>query len=122
MEEEKNMRGLEVQLMELEGIIMVKLNGTLDTNTSLKAEKVFKEVLAQGHNMILVNFELLDFISSAGLRVLLSTAKSLQGKGSVTLCNMNVEVREVLEMTGLVDLVFKVFHTEEEALDRLIND
>lgn len=95
-------------------IVILKLSGKLDTNTSPEAETVFNQVLAVGHHKILVNFQDLDYMSSAGLRVLLGTAKQLQGKGAVALCNMNDEVHEVLEMTGLADLIFKVFKSEEE--------
>lgn len=110
---------MQIEQREHEGKIILKLSGKLDTNTSPEAETVFNRVLADGHHRILVNFQDLDYISSSGLRVLLGTAKKLQGKGSVALCNMNNEVREVLEMTGLADLIFKVFPSEEEGLNSL---
>ena len=107
---------MQIEQREQEGKVILKLSGKLDTNTSPEAETVFNKVLEAGHNKILVNFQDLDYMSSAGLRVLLGTAKQLQGRGAVALCNMNDEVREVLEMTGLADLIFKVFQSEEEGL------
>src|SRR5210317_1329921 len=107
---------MQIEKREHEGKIILILTGKLDTNTSPEAETVFNQVLAEGHHKILVNFQDLDYMSSAGLRVLLGTAKQLQGKGAVALCNMNDDVREVLEMTGLADLIFKVFKSEEDGL------
>lgn len=107
---------MNVEITEKDQIAILKFSGKLDTNTSPEADTYFKKTLENGHVKILVDFENLDYMSSAGLRVLLGTAKQLQGKGAVGICSMNNEVKEVLEMTGLADLVFKVFKNEEEAL------
>ena len=107
---------MEVKIVEKDQLVILRFSGKLDTNTSSEADTYFKKVLEEGHVKILVDFEQLDYMSSAGLRVLLSTAKQLQGKGGVGISSMNDDVREVLEMTGLADLVFKVFKNEEEAL------
>lgn len=110
---------MKIEVTEKDQIVILRFTGKLDTNTSLEAGTYFKKVLEDGHVNILVDFEQLDYISSAGLRVLLSTAKQIQGKGAVGICSMNDEVREVLEMTGLADLIFKIFKNEEEALNGL---
>jgi len=107
---------MELQTTTKDKIAIVTFSGNLDTNTSPKADVYLKGVLEKGHTHILANFEELEYMSSAGLRVLLSTAKQVQGRGGVGICCMNDEVRQVLEMTGLADLVFKVFNNEEEAL------
>lgn len=107
---------MEIKVNEKDQMVILRFSGKLDTNTSPEADVFFKKVLEEGHVKVLVDFEHLDYMSSAGLRVLLSAAKQLQGKGAVGICSMNDDVREVLEMTGLADLVFKVFHNEEEAL------
>jgi anti-sigma B factor antagonist len=119
MEEQLKPKIMEIEQREHEGKLILKLSGKLDTNTSPEAETVFNKVLADGYHKILVNFQNLDYMSSAGLRVLLGTAKQLQGKGTVALCNMNDDVREVLEMTGLADLIFKIYPSEKEGLNNL---
>jgi anti-sigma B factor antagonist len=111
---------MEIKTKEKDQLVIVKFAGNLDTNTAPKADKHLKEILKEGHVKILVDFEDLDYMSSAGLRVLLSAAKEVQGKkGGVGICSMNDEVRQVLEMTGLAGLVFKVFQNEEEGLAKL---
>lgn len=111
---------IQIETKEKDKVAIVKVSGNLDTNTSPEADKYLKEVLKAGHVKILVNFEGLEYMSSAGLRVLLGTAKEVQGKkGAVGICSMNDEVHSVLEMTGLAGLVFKVFQDEEEGLTKL---
>ena len=107
---------MQIEIIEKDQLVILRFHGKLDTNTSSEADTYFKKVLGEGHVKILVDFEHLDYMSSAGLRILLATAKQLQGKGGVGMFSMNDEVREVLEMTGLADLIFKVFKNEEEAL------
>ena len=96
-------------------IAILKFSGKLDTITYPVAEEYFGRALDKGYVNILVDFEKLDYLSSAGLRVLLGTAKRLQGKGGISICRMNDDVKEVLEMTGLANLVFKVYKDEKQA-------
>ena len=64
-----------------------------------------------------MNFEKLDYISSAGLRVLLAAAKQLKGiDGELRICSLNEVVREVFDISGFTT-IFKVFGSESEALD-----
>jgi anti-anti-sigma factor len=66
---------------------------------------------------LLVDFKALDYISSAGLRVLLATAKRLSSEGgSLRICHLNDTVREVFEISGF-STIFSVFDTEAEALE-----
>lgn len=108
-----------IKTVEKEGVQIVHLKGNLDTNTSPFAEDSFKEILEGGATRVLADFSELDYISSAGIRVLLSTAKKLQGKGQFGIFNLNQQVKEVLEMTGLAGLVFKIYESEDEALHQL---
>ena len=96
---------------------VVDLEGKLDTATSPVAEKHLKELIAQGAGRILVNVAKLDYISSAGLRVFLVTAKQLQSTGGVLhLSNLNHVVQEIFEISGFTTIL-KVFKTESEALE-----
>ena len=66
---------------------------------------------------ILVNFADLDYISSAGLRVLLTTAKRLGGSGgTLRICGLNETVSEVFEISGF-SVILSVFPNETEALE-----
>ena len=83
-------------------ILNVSLEGRLDTNTSPE----FESFLAQNYNgkcALLIDCEKLAYISSAGLRVLLSAQK--KAKGSMKLTNVCELVMEVFEMTGFADIL-----------------
>ena len=64
-----------------QGIQIVAFEGNLDTNTSPEIELKINELVADGKQKLLFNFEQLNFISSAGLRVLLATVKKLNASG-----------------------------------------
>lgn len=83
--------------------LTVALEGRLDTNTAPELEKALSEDIAKAEEMIL-DLEKLEYISSAGLRVLLSTHKKM-GDGKLIIRNVNELVMEVFEVTGFVDVL-----------------
>jgi len=108
---------VEIQTRDTNDIKVVDLIGKLDTNTSPDAEKHLNGLLKEGVKKILVNLEKLDYISSAGLRVLLSTNKQLQNtSGLLRICNLNEVVKEIFDISGFSS-IFNVFVTESEALN-----
>ena len=95
---------------------IVQFEGELETNTSHDAETCLNQLLDEGVKKILVDFEKLDYISSAGLRVLLATAQKLEsGGGALKVCNLNETVQEVFDISGF-STILSVFKTESEAL------
>lgn len=79
--------------------------GRLDSNTSIKAEQVMMELAERFDNLIL-NMKELDYISSAGLRILKKTYMFMRRKGgSLKLKNVNKMVMEVFEVTGFAGLL-----------------
>jgi anti-anti-sigma factor len=95
---------------------VIRLDGSLDTNTSAHAQAHFDAVLSSGPSRIVVDFGGLDYISSAGLRVLLVTSKRLRKTGGdLRVCAMNDMAEEVFEISGFSTL-FQTFDTVEEAL------
>ena len=84
--------------------LIVSLDGRLDTNTSPELENHLKAVIVPESNLVL-DFAALDYISSAGLRVLLSTQKTLYANGSLKLVNVNDVVKEILDVTGFCDIL-----------------
>ena len=95
---------------------LVYTNAGHNTNTSLEAEGQLNTLLEQGAQKILVNFEKLDYISSAGLRVLLATTKQLRSAGGdLRICCPNKMVQEVFDISRF-STIFSVFGAEPEAL------
>ena len=85
--------------------LTISLAGRLDTVTSPDLESELKTALDSAKELIM-DFTKLEYISSAGLRVLLSENKKMDGKGGkMKLININEMVREVLEVTGFMSVL-----------------
>ncbi len=108
---------MEIQTRDTNDIKVVDLIGKLDTSTAPDVEKHLNKLTKEGVKKILVNLEKLDYISSAGLRVLLSTNKQLQStSGLLRICNLNEVVKEIFDISGFSS-IFNVFSTESEAFN-----
>ena len=86
------------------GKVCYALEGRLDTTTAPELERELKNDL-DGATRLTLDFSKLDYISSAGLRVLLSAHKAMSRKGGMTVTNVNEMVREVFEVTGFSDIL-----------------
>lgn len=86
------------------GKLTIGLEGRLDTGSAPQLEGVMKETL-RGVTELVMDFEQLAYISSAGLRVLLSAMKVMKKQGSMVVKNANETVMEVLEITGFADML-----------------
>ena len=84
--------------------LTLALEGRLDTMTSPELENELKASL-EGIDRLTLDFSKLEYISSAGLRVLLSAHKAMSGKGGMTVRNVNEIVREVFDVTGFSDIL-----------------
>ena len=84
--------------------LTIALEGRLDTMTAPELEKTFKESL-DGADTLIMDLSKLDYVSSAGLRVLLSVHKALHNKGRMKVVNPNEIVREVFEVTGFDNIL-----------------
>ena len=80
------------------------LEGRLDTTTAPQLEKELEEALDKADALAL-DFSKLEYISSAGLRVLLSTQKVMNRKGGMTIRHVNDVIMEIFEVTGFVDIL-----------------
>ena len=83
---------------------VIALEGRLDTTTSPELEAQLKKPMESAESLTL-DFSKLDYISSAGLRVLLSTHKAMSAKGGLKITNVNEIVREVFDVTGFSDIL-----------------
>ena len=85
-------------------IATIALEGRLDTTTAPDLEKEIKAVI-ESADALTLDFSKLDYISSAGLRVLLSAHKAMSKKGGMKVVNVNELVREVFDVTGFSDIL-----------------
>ncbi|MBO7665988.1 MAG: STAS domain-containing protein [Clostridia bacterium] len=84
--------------------LFISLEGRLDTTTSPAFEQELKESL-EGVELLTLDFEKLDYISSAGLRVLLSAQNTMKQQGEMKIKNVNETILEIFEVTGFNDIL-----------------
>ena len=107
---------MKIEVRDSNDVKILEFEGNLDTNTSPDAEATINELIDNGSTLLLANFEELNFISSAGLRVLLATAKKLRGTGGdLRICALNPTVQEVFDISGFGSIL-SVYSSESEAL------
>ena len=80
------------------------LEGRLDTVTAPELEAALKEEL-NGLSELTLDFEKLEYISSAGLRVLLSAQKTMTKQGVMRVTHVNETIMEIFEVTGFIDII-----------------
>lgn len=83
---------------------IVELSGRLDTGTAPLLEKQLKESIV-GVKKIVIDMKALEYVSSAGLRVILSTQKQMNKQGEMIIMNVNDMIMEVFEVTGFIDIL-----------------
>ena len=84
--------------------LVISLEGRLDTTTSPQLETELQSAIDETTSLIL-DFEKLEYISSAGLRVLLMAQKAMAPRGEMKVRNVNETVMEVFEITGFSDIL-----------------
>ena len=84
--------------------LTVALEGRLDTTTAPELEADLKNSL-DGLTVLILDFEKLEYISSAGLRVLLSAQKIMNTKGGMKVTHVNDVIMEIFEVTGFTDIL-----------------
>lgn len=82
----------------------IALEGRLDTNTAPQLENEIKSSI-DGISAFTLDFSKLEYISSAGLRVLLAAQKTMNTQGSMKITNVNETIMEVFEITGFSDIL-----------------
>ena len=92
---EKNLNGTELN---------VKVVGRLDTTTAPDLEASLKESF-EGVTKLILDFAELEYLSSAGLRVLLASQKVMNKQGEMIIKNVNETINEIFEVTGFIDIL-----------------
>jgi len=107
---------MEILKEKINNVMVFGLSGRLDSNTSLVFEKeVFKEI-EEGSIYVVLDFERLDYLSSAGLRSIFKITKHLNSiAGKLIICSMSEFIKEVFEISGF-DSIITIVPTIEKAL------
>lgn len=87
-----------------DNMLTVLLEGRLDTTTSPQLEEELNHSL-NGIQKLVLDFEKLSYLSSAGLRVILATQKQMNKQGNMVIKNVNETIMEVFEITGFVEIL-----------------
>lgn len=106
---------LRIDESQLNNVTIVSLKGRMDASSSSMAETVLSRLIESGNREIVVDMSELDYISSAGLRVLLASLKRLrEDDGRLLLAGMKPEVQHIFEIAGF-QRIFTIYPTAEEA-------
>ena len=101
-------------------ISVINLKGYLDAHTAPKLENNFTQLIEQKRFNIVVNFEELAYISSAGLGVFMAYIEKIrENKGDIKLSNMSEKVYNIFDLLGF-PLLYEIYKTEEEAVKKFV--
>ena len=98
---------------------ILALEGRLDTLSSASLDSKLKDLMDKNENKIIIDLTNLNFISSSGLRVLLTIAKTVKGEGKLALCSLQEHVKEVFDVAGFT-MLFAIFSSKDEAVKSLL--
>ena len=99
-----------------EGVLTTKVTGRIDGSNALDFEKTFKGIVDDTDRIVILDFEKLSYISSAGLRVILLIAKTLRKKeAKFALCSLSDSINEIFQISGF-DQIISIYATREDAL------
>jgi len=110
---------MEVSISKMRHATIFSLKGRLDSNTAPQFEKQLQDFLRGPNSHLIFDFDNLEYISSAGLRVILNTAKAYNaGPYRFAACAMQEHVQEVFEISGF-DSFITIHRTVDESLSAL---
>lgn len=107
---------MEIKAERTDGIVIARADGRIDSANSREFHSGLEAVVSASDVALVLDFENVAYISSAGMRVILITAKSLQQSGvKLALCSMNGSIREVFTISGF-DKIIEIHTSQAEAL------
>jgi len=97
---------MNIAKIENEDVVCLKIDGRLDAKTAADAEATVKGLLKEGRRKLLFDLSQMDYISSAGLRVILMAVKELRSKqGKVVLCRLTPYVKEIFDVSNFASII-----------------
>ncbi|CCB89592.1 MAG: STAS domain-containing protein [Simkania sp.] len=109
--------GLNVKINEVKQKTILRIEGRLDAASAPILENKLTELISAGKTDLILDFAKVDYLSSAGMRLLLSTTKKLKGSGGkLHFCSISEEVMEIIKMAGF-ERILSIYPTEQEAIN-----
>lgn len=112
------MSTIEIKVNEMKRIALLEVAGRVDSTTAGELGTKLNEVIDEGKNRIVLDLKEVEYMSSAGLREIVTALKRVQnlaGTGDLRIASPSERVREVLELAGL-DEIFKIFDSQIDAV------
>lgn len=107
---------MEITVERQGACVIARVDGRLDGTTMQEAERELVSLIEQGERRLLLDLTYMEYISSAGLRVVLSAAKKMRAAGgSMALFGLSANVQEIFRLSGF-NKIFSIYATKEEAL------
>lgn len=108
---------MEISATELKRCVLIKLQGRFDSSRAAEMEKVLHQQIEDGHYRFVLDMSEVEYVSSAFLRVLISTMKTVKrwNRGNIYLAEVQPRIIEVLDLAGLLSL-FKIYNSVAEAV------
>jgi anti-anti-sigma factor len=110
-----------VEIERLENLSVIYAAGEIDAVTCMKLEEALNGLFEGGEERIILDMEKVSYISSAGLRVILTATQELLGEGQFVLSSLSEDVKEILEMTGFPNII-EIYNDLETARSALSQD
>jgi len=107
--------GLNIELDTVDQKVILRLEGRLDASSAPVLERKLQNLIGENHVFLFLDFTRVNYLSSAGMRTLLSISKQLKVKrGDLLLFSLGEEVAEIIQMAGF-DKILHIFPSEKEA-------
>ena len=110
---------IEFNVLKKDDVAVVSLKGRLDANTSDDIQAKLLKLIDKGEKLIAIDSAQLDYISSAGLRVILIVLKKMKAvDGKLAVFDLKDHIKEVFDISGFTSML-SIFKTQEEALNNI---
>lgn len=109
---------MEIAETKKNGVVVLSVDGRVDASNAAILEQKILAVIAAGENLLVIDCARLEYMSSAGLRVLLIAAKRLANTGKLGVASLNNQIREVFDIAGFSS-IFQIYGTQDEAVAAL---
>ncbi len=109
---------IDIEVKQMKRVTLLVVTGRVDSTTANELGSELTGAIDDGRNKLVLDLENVEYMSSAGLREMVSALKrvnNIAGTGDLRLANPSDRVREVLELAGL-DEIFKIFDTQLDAV------